>query len=276
MFEGRPLCVATMHQKEKVVEPIFNSMLGVTCFVPSSLNTDQFGTFSGEISRTLSPLNAAAAKCDLAHQLTGCDLVLANEGSFGPHPSLFFIPSNEELMLLRDYKNNLSIWTTVLSTNTNYNSIEITNDNQLMDFAKSIGFPSHGIILLSDDRTQIKKDFRTLEETKHALTDLLQIHRSCIVETDMRAMNNPTRMKVIEELTYKLVQKINSVCPSCNAPGFDVIRINTGLPCMACKSATSSTLSLVKGCLTCSHEVLIEFPNNKREEDPMHCNYCNP
>ena len=90
MFDGRRLVVATMHQKEKVIAPILNATLGVTCFVSHELNTDQFGTFSGEIARTLSPLNAARAKCDLAHQHTGCDLVLATEGSFGPHPNLFF------------------------------------------------------------------------------------------------------------------------------------------------------------------------------------------
>ena len=276
MFYGRHLYVATMHQKEKVIAPILNSMLGVTCFVSHELNTDQFGTFSGEIARTLSPLNAARAKCDLAHQHTGCDLVLANEGSFGPHPNLFFIPANEELMLLRDYKNNLSIWTSLLSTETNFNSLEISNTKQLADFAKSIGFPSHNLILLSSDRTQTRKDFKTLEEAKHALVELTIGDGRCIVETDMRAMNNPTRMKVIEELTHKLVKKVNSKCPFCNTPGFDVIRAISGLPCMACKSPTSSTLSLVKGCISCSHEELIEYPNNKVEEDPMYCNYCNP
>ena len=276
MFYGRRLCVATMHQKEKVIAPILNSMLGVTCFVSHELNTDQFGTFSGEIERTLSPLNAARAKCDLVHQHTGCDLVLANEGSFGPHPNLFFIPANEELMLLRDYKNNLSIWTSLLSTETNFNSLEVSNAKQLGDFATSIGFPSHGFILLSTDRTQIRKDFNTLEDANRALVELTKGNGRCIVETDMRAMNNPTRMNVIEELSHELVKKLNSVCPSCNIPGFDVIRVNSGLPCMACKAKTSSTLSLVKGCIACSHEELIEYPNNKVEEDPMYCNYCNP
>ena len=276
MFDGRRLVVATMHQKEKVIAPILNATLGVTCFVSHELNTDQFGTFSGEIARTLSPLNAARAKCDLAHQHTGCDLVLATEGSFGPHPNLFFIPANEELMLLRDYKNNLSIWTSLLSTETNFNSLEISNTKQLADFAKSIGFPSHNLILLSSDRSRIRKDFNTLEEANHALVELTIGNGRCIVETDMRAMNNPTRMKVIEELTHKLVKKVNASCPSCNTPGFDVIRVNIGLPCMACKAKTSSTLSLVKGCLSCNYEELIEYPNNKQEEDPMYCNYCNP
>jgi hypothetical protein len=265
-----------MHQKEQVIAPILNSMLGVTCFVSEELNTDQFGTFSGEIERSLSPFDAARAKCDLAHQHTGCDLVLANEGSFGPHPNLFLIPANEELMLLRDYKNNLSIWTSLLSTETNFNSLEISNANQLADFATSIGFPSHGFILLSTDRTQIRKDFNTLEEANHALAELIKGNGRCMVETDMRAMNNPTRMHVIETLTHKLAKKINERCPSCNTPGFDVIRVNSGLPCMACKSKTSSTLSIVKGCISCSHEELIEYPNNKEEEDPMYCNYCNP
>jgi hypothetical protein len=276
MFYGRHLYVATMHQKEKVIAPILNSMLGVTCFVSHELNTDQFGTFSGEIERTLSPLNAARAKCDLAHQHTGCDLVLANEGSFGPHPNLFFIPANEELMLLRDYKNDLNIWTSLLSTETNFNSLEISNTKQLADFAKSIGFPSHNLILLSSDRSLIRKDFNTLEEANHALVELIKDNGRCIIETDMRAMNNPTRMRVIEELTHKLVKKVKATCPSCNMPGFDVIRVNSGLPCMVCKSQTSSTLSLVKRCISCSHEELIEYPNKKVEEDPMYCNYCNP
>jgi hypothetical protein len=179
-------------------------------------------------------------------------------------------------MLLRDYKNNLSIWTSLLSTETNFNSLEISNANQLGDFATSIGFPGHGFILLSSDRTQIRKEFKTLEDAHHALRELIKGAGRCVVETDMRAMNNPTRMKVIEELTHKLVKKMNSACPSCKAPGFDVIRVNTGLPCMACKAKTSSTLSLVKGCLSCNYEELIEYPNNKQEEDPMYCNYCNP
>lgn len=276
MFQGRQLCIATMHQKEQVIAPILNSILGVTCFVPQELNTDQFGTFSGEIERSLSPLNAARAKCDLAHQITGCNLIVANEGSFGPHPNLFFIPANEELMLLRDYKNNLSIWTSLLSTETNFNSLEISNTNQLGDFAKSIGFPEHGMILLSVDRTQIRKDFKTLEEANRALTELTKGLGRCIAETDMRAMNNPTRMKVIEALTHKLANKIKSTCPSCNTPGFDVIRVNPGLPCMVCKTATSSIRSIVNGCLSCTYEEVIHYPNSKQEEDPMYCNYCNP
>jgi hypothetical protein len=265
-----------MHKKDQVIAPIFESALGVSCFTPDVIDTDQFGSFSGEVARTLSPLEAALAKCDLAHQDTGCDLVVANEGSFGPHPTLFFVEADDELMVLRDYKNNLTIGTRLISSATNLNSLEITNINQLRDFANSLGFPTHGIILKAIKPGVIVKDSGSIAELCANALPLLAADGKCIAETDMRAMNNPTRMKVIEELTHKLVKKMNSACPSCKAPGFDVIRVNTGLPCMACKAKTSSTLSLVKGCLSCNYEELIEYPNNKQEEDPMYCNYCNP
>jgi hypothetical protein len=42
------------------------------------------------------------------------------------------------------------------------------------------------------------------------------------VETDMRAMYNPSRMTVIQNATKKLVEKINSCCPNCNIPGFGI------------------------------------------------------
>jgi hypothetical protein len=265
-----------MHKKDQVIAPIFESALGVSCFTPDVIDTDQFGSFSGEVARTLSPLEAALAKCDLAHQDTGCDLVVANEGSFGPHPTLFFVEADDELMVLRDYKNNLTIGTRLISSATNLNSLEITNINQLRDFANSLGFPTHGIILKAIKPGVIVKDSGSIAELCANALPLLAADGKCIAETDMRAMNNPTRMKLIEELTHKLVTKIKSTCPLCKTPGFDVIRVNSGLPCMACKSETSSTRSLVKGCLTCRYEELIEYPHNKREEDPMYCNYCNP
>jgi len=64
--------------------------LGVICIVPENLDTDLLGTFSGEIERELSPMDAARQKCLLAMELTGADLAVASEGSFGAHPLLYF------------------------------------------------------------------------------------------------------------------------------------------------------------------------------------------
>ena len=83
LFRGRKLVIATMHGKEQVIAPVLQEALGVEMILTGSLNTDTFGTFSGEIPRELSPEAAALAKCNLAMQLTGCDLAVASEGSFG-------------------------------------------------------------------------------------------------------------------------------------------------------------------------------------------------
>jgi hypothetical protein len=50
---------------------------------------------------------------------------------------------------------------------------------------------------------------------------LLEKFNNLYVETDMRAMYNPSRMTVIQNATKKLVEKINSCC-HCNIPGFGI------------------------------------------------------
>jgi hypothetical protein len=51
---------------------------------------------------------------------------------------------------------------------------------------------------------------------------LLEKFNNLYVETDMRAMYNPSRMTVIQNATKKLVEKINSCCPQCNIPGLEL------------------------------------------------------
>ena len=51
MFEGRKLLIATKHKKEIVIAPILEKELGVTCFVAPDLDTDELGTFTGEVER---------------------------------------------------------------------------------------------------------------------------------------------------------------------------------------------------------------------------------
>ena len=96
------------------------------------------------------------------------------------------------------------------------------------------------------------------------------------VETDMRAMNNPTRMNVIEEAAKILIEKIKSNCPKCKIPGFEVVEIIRGLPCENCNIPTRGAKMHLFKCKKCSFEDLKEIPNNKKYENPMYCNFCNP
>ncbi|MBJ7429162.1 MAG: hypothetical protein JHD28_09430, partial [Bacteroidia bacterium] len=89
MFNNRKIVIATKHKKEQVIAPLLLEEFNINAIICEQLDTDQLGTFSGEIERNLSPIEAAKRKCYMAMELTQCDLAIASEGSFGPHPTLF-------------------------------------------------------------------------------------------------------------------------------------------------------------------------------------------
>jgi hypothetical protein len=278
MFENRRLVIATMHKKESVIAPIIERELGVKCFVDFNFNTDVLGTFTGEIERKLDPVDTARQKCIQAMALTNCDLGVASEGSFGTHPSLFFANADDEILVFIDKKNNLEIIARELSTDTNFNGMNIQSEAELMNFAYRIGFPEHGLILRHSqyEVAEIYKGITDVEKLKTTFHFLCSKYNSVFVETDMRAMYNPKRMKVIQRVTDKLVEKIKSKCPECHFPGFGVTQVNQGLECGLCGFPTRSTLSYVFQCQKCSYLKVEMYPHNKVTEDPMYCDYCNP
>ncbi|HEX4875028.1 MAG TPA: DUF6671 family protein [Chitinophagaceae bacterium] len=278
LFGGRDLVIATMHRKEEVIAPVLEKELGVTCFVPSSFNTDQFGTFSGEKERKDDPLTTARKKCLMAMEQSGAELGVASEGSFGPHPFLYFIPANDELLIFIDRKNGFEIIVRELSTDTNFAGSTVLTKQELNDFAERVQFPSHGIILRPspDNYTVITKGITDVATLHRVFNELMAQFGNVYAETDMRAHFNPLRMKVISKAVIKLTEKIASFCPQCNAPGFGVSDIREGLPCQLCGSPTRSTLSHVYSCHRCEYRTEKLYPNEKKEEDPMYCDYCNP
>lgn len=89
-------------------------------------------------------------------------------------------------------------------------------------------------------------------------------------------MYNLNRMKVIEEATQKLANKINTKCPRCNTPGFGITDAKKGLPCESCHLPTRSILSYIYTCLRCNFNKEYMYPNGKVKEAPMYCDECNP
>jgi hypothetical protein len=246
MFEGRKLLIATKHQKETVIAPLFWGEFRNYCFTSDAFDTDSLGTFSGEIDRKEDALATVREKCIIANKVTDCDLVIASEGSFGAHPSIFFAQADEELIMLKDFKNDIEIVAREISMETNFNGKLITNEVDLLEFAEQINFPSHAIILKPEEKnfSKIVKGIIDKDVLLKSYNELKQDFNSVYAETDMRAMCNPTRMKVIEKATHKLIEKIKSLCPKCALPGFDVVSSKSGLPCENCSLPTRSTLSL--------------------------------
>jgi hypothetical protein len=278
IFRNRTLVIATKHGKEQVIAPVLEEKLGVKCILPSNLDTDNFGTFSGEIERKEDPLQTARDKCMAAMDSTGCDLAIASEGSFGPHPSLFFIQSDDELLLMIDKRNKLEIAVREISTRTNFNGQVITSESELYAFAEKVHFPSHGLILRRNTRecTEIVKGITKSEDLLYHFREFRKKYSSVFIETDMRALYNPMRMQVIRIAAVKLIGKIMSTCPVCNTPGFGITEVRSGLPCAICNSPTESTSSHIYRCLKCGFQKTEQFPNGKLVEDPMYCHHCNP
>lgn len=278
MFKGRSLIIATKHEKEKIIAPLLEGSLGVESFVNQNFDTDTLGTFSGEVERELDPIATARKKCLLAMEFSNCDLGIASEGSFGPHPSMFFVSADDEFLIFIDKKNDIEIIVRELSTDTNFNGSEIKNEKELLDFANLVKFPSHALILRASktDNTNIVKGITNLEDLKKSFHLMLNKFKNVHAETDMRAMHNPSRMAVIKTAAKKLLDKINSCCPQCNIPGFGITNAKKGLECSLCNSPTKSTLSFIYCCQKCHFKREEMYPNQKTTEDPMYCDYCNP
>jgi hypothetical protein len=278
IFQGRRLLIATKHKKELVIAPLFEKQLGVICFTNDDFDTDVLGTFTGEVERQLDPIETARKKCLMAMDQSDCDLAVASEGSFGPHPSMFFVSSDDEFLMFIDKKNDLEIVVRELSMETNFSGKEIANETELMEFADSAKFPSHALILRksSHDNDTLVKGITDKGHLIEVFQNLLDTFGSVFVETDMRALFNPSRMTVIEAATKKLLLKIIHLCPSCSKPGFGITDAKKGLLCSLCGAPTKSTLSHIYVCQHCQYSKEELYPNKKTTEDPMYCDYCNP
>ena len=277
-FKNRRLIIATKHGKENVIAPLVEEYLGAVCFVDENFDTDLLGTFTGEIERKADVISTVREKCLSAMKLNNCDLGIASEGSFGPHPTVFFANADEEFLIFIDKKNNLEVIVRELSLETNFAGKEIKNEKELLQFADSVQFPSHGVILRRsrEENDAIFKGIADETELKKIFTNLVEKFPGVYAETDMRAMFNPTRMKVIESASKKLMEKINSLCPNCNRPGFGITSSKKGLPCSLCHLPTRSILSNISVCEHCNHMKEDFFPYQISVEDPTYCNFCNP
>lgn len=277
-FNGRELAIVTKHQKEKAIIPEFKVNFDLSYRVVEGVDTDLLGTFTGEVKRVLSPIESARKKCALAAELNDCDLIIANEGSFGPHPSAFFLPADYEIIHFMDVKNNWSLTEYLLSTDTNFAAKEINTVRELKEFAAEACFPEHKLILRlkKNDSEGIVKDLKNEYDLFQAFEQILETYGSVYVETDMRAMNNPKRMKVIASLTQKLVKRLLIACPQCSNPGFGFKEFIVGLPCEACANPTQKPMAEKHFCSFCKFEESYDIQGGHALADPANCVFCNP
>lgn len=272
-FNGRKAVIATKHGKETVMQPLLHKQLGVDCFTIPGFDTDHFGTFTGEVERVLSPKDTLRAKINAALDMSPQDLGFGSEGSFGPHPHIPFIPCDVEWVMMIDRKHNLEIVASHLTTETNFRQESISNIKELNAFLRKVNFPSHGVILKQENNVEIRKGINHWGNLFQALQELRLGSNVLTIETDMRALFNPTRMQVIGTTTQLLIDKFLQQCPVCLMPGFGEEQNIGGLPCELCGTATDLVKQRIVVCQHCQHQVSYEVD---KRASPMYCNQCNP
>lgn len=277
-FRGRRAVLLTKHGKERAIRPAFEARTGCELLVHADFDTDRFGTFTREVARPGSQLDAARIKARKGMELTGLDLGLASEGTFGPHPAIPFLPWNCELVLLLDDRIGLELHGEYAGENTNYGHALVAGWDEAAEFARSAGFPAHALVLRPDHDAHpaIEKGIASWDCLREALTAALTASATgrAFLETDMRAHVNPTRMANIRAAAEDLVRKMLSPCPACGQPGFAPVRRVTGLPCELCGEPTPLVACVVHACSKCGFSR--EDPVKERTAPPDVCPCCNP
>lgn len=271
-----------MHGKEVAIAPSLKTKLQIELKVARNLDTDQFGTFSGEVERKFTPEETARLKIQEVFRLNpSCRVAIASEGSFFPNPEFMLSTVNEELLLLIDRKTDVEAIVRYYSSETNMAMKEVSSFEETLQFAQKFGFPQHGVILKANKGAESEKIFKgitTVDALKKAFTSLVREspEGKLILETDMRACYNPTRMKKIALAAEGLVQCLLTVCPLCNFPGFGITEYRKGLPCELCNTPTRLILSHIYQCRNCKYIFEKIFPDIKQFAYAGFCYYCNP
>ncbi len=217
---GRTAVIVTMHGKEDLIAAGLAES-GLRFLSPPEIDTDRFGTFSGEIPRAGSQLNALLTKArEGLDAVPHADFALASEGAFGPHPAYGFVPGGREMVVLLCRASGLHVIGEDLTLETNFASCDARTAAEARAFAEGIGFPEHGLLLAPPGGTgPIIKDIEGLDALGATAAPLLAEHGAMHLRTDMRAHRNPTRRRSIARAVADLAHRLGQRCPDCALAG---------------------------------------------------------
>lgn len=276
IYKDKFVLLASKHRKEQAIEPIIREKMGCHLCV-EDIDTDQFGTFTGEIPRPLTAYETCILKAKQAANEKKYVLSIASEGSFGPHPSHPFISHAHEIMVFVDLEHDWIIAEQLVTPNTNYKMMTIHEDTILDTFLESVHFPDHALTLQSGDRQNVlEKGINSHDKLRTSLKLGFKKYNELFIATDMRAMMNPTRMKTLADLAETLALRIMRFCPGCGIPGFGFKSVGGHLPCSLCGDETKMYRYEEWGCIRCDYQEQRSRQDQLIVADPTHCDYCNP
>ncbi len=278
LYRGRRVAFLTQHGKERIVGPVLEGFVGCLVERVAGYDTDLLGTFTRDIPRAGTQIEAARHKARIGMELSGLPVGLASEGSFTLDPFAGIFPWNIELLVFRDELLGLEV---VGMAQGRANSAQILAAcwEDAERFAHTVRFPEHYLVLRpdGDGDGRMRKGiadwsgFKTAYERARAQSSSGRV----FVEVDLRAYANPTRLVNIRLAAVDLGRRLASLCPVCRTPGFWTVETIAGLPCQACGAPTRETRAEVHGCQKCGHRVT-RACDDPAHADPARCDLCNP
>ncbi len=280
-YAGRRAVLATMHRKEAAIAPAMFSTLGLIVVPTAGLDTDELGTFSGEIPRDGTMLEVAVRKARLGMSAAAVPLGLASEGSFGPHPAIPFFPAGIELLVFVDDEREVVVHESLIAESTNFDHLAVSPGDELEPFLGRIGFPAHGLVVRPNEgepTAALVKGIVELDSLTRAIAEAAAVSPDgrARLETDMRAHLNPTRMKSLATLSDRLARRLATFCPGCGAPGFGRTGTRGGLRCETCGTPTEMIAAEVFGCPACDYAEERPRFDGLQRAPTQHCPECNP
>lgn len=273
-YTGGQITFATMHGKERLAHAVFRDILGATVTAPPTLDTDQFGTFAGEIARTLSPLVAARAKAQLGMQIAGTSLGLASEGSFSSGFGL--IMENMEILLFIDDKRGFELVEATIGTSSLPGGRRVHSTAHALNYATAVGYPNQGVIVQSTAHGTMTahKNLIRREHIEATVEALLTDGATVTILPDYRAHKSPSRAKTIVTLCTQMARRLATHCARCDTPGFGKVGVEHGVPCALCSAPTRVIGADIHGCGHCDHRT--HLSRGTATADPQWCDSCNP
>ncbi len=277
-FHGKTIYVATLHGKEEIFRSIF-SALNLQCEA-APIDTDEFGTFSGEVARKGTVREILREKIDAAAlRYPHSQLILASEGSFGPEPLNGNFPTDLESLLLWDREFECEIFAEHVSQQVVHAERVVGPKDDFRLFLKDVHFPSHGIMVHPEGSlTPIAKGLHNERAVAQAMLDAFCASKTArvVLRTDLRACHNPTRRKAILAAGRKLAESLRTLCAVCSYPGFSITEVVPGLPYADCGAPNLAAKTVVFTCPKCKYREERGRPDGLTSVEPSNCNHCNP
>lgn len=279
-YAGRLARLVTKHGKERAIARPLHFALGLVVVPTTDVDTDTLGTFVGDVPRVRAAPDVALAKARMGLS-DGSLIALASEGSFGPHPAYPFLARGVEHIAFVDAELGLELVETAAGLDTNFAYAEFGIDDDLAPFLERVRFPQHGVIVRA-------AEWRSGDPYEAGITDAVALaqavsrHRAWSpasrirLDTDMRAHLNPTRLRAIRRVAFRLARRLVCACPSCGAPGYGLADVVRGLPCVACGTPTDLVAHEVWACALCGHREDRARSDGRVHAEPDQCPTCNP